>query len=1660
MASHTWRIYMKRSYASLITLCMGRWIFCLLFPAVLLFAVAGTAYGRVNLLASEGVAGAAANGRSFSPSISYDGVYILFESLATNLPRSETGTFLYDLEDYSLTFLGSFSNATISGDGQTVTFVDVLGGAVRVGQFAIGGATNFSTIGFLPWIVEPPSCNSNASRVTCVAKPSSGWADHVYLRDMVLGTNILVTKPLSGDRLLNACDRPAVDAAGDRVVFRSASTNLMAGVNPAGVKQIFMWTRVTEAITLISQTTGGQPVSSDCGPPAISGDGRWVAFATAAAGVMSGDANSYWDTFLYDTLGDQFYRASTPTGGGWATGPGAGGAAGTYAPRITHDGSGVLFPTEASNLVDGDTNGCVDLYLYESGSVRPISVSSWDEFGNDPTPYGVVNTNAQYVAMVSDAGNIAGFDNNGFSDIYFQNTVAATGKPKGGGGGGPMLYSSGGIPAGGGGTGGAVQMSVHAVLRNLTLQHRLFYHRTVGPPIDITLYYNSGSERAGQFGKKWSLGCHHTVSIIEGHPAFIYGDGREIRYITPTNAVNEFGEGEYELEAPEGIKDRLAAYTCPWDTFYDYLEYDRQYIYKFVSMGYDAELLFVADVHTNSVFYQEEFGYTNRLDYISNGDGVKMADFSNNAEALCTGITFRDQAGAFSRAVSFTYENGCLKTITDMAGNVITMTYDSDGYMLSRSSGSRWMNFTYESQGLGASKLMSSVEDNNGTITYSSGGAVQTPAGRNLSIKSNDRGQATQITRSGGGITTLSYDRYRVSSVKDPNNHTANYTWDADLNMTGFQDARGNSASMTYEALPQNFSMPVTNTYHKPENLTLKNGGLVSMTHTDKGDPESLTTPSGNTFTMNYDTVGLLTSIDEAGSPIYTYTYDTMGNPLTMKDAQNHTATFELDDYWRCIRITDFRGNSKTIAYDDTDRPTTITYESVSGTPSMSFGYDVFDMTSITDERGHVTRVTRDPHANVRTRTPPVGNTSAFTYDADDNKTVVTDPKGRVTQMIYDGDSQMTRLIDALGNSAHRTYDAAGNVTQIQDQRGNATTFTYDEENNVTTIQNPLGQTTTYSYDAENRMVGKVNARGQSVSNTVDTSGRITLHEAHGLTDVTQTYDAHGNRLTRTDVTGTETYTYDSLNRVEKVTYPDSKSVDYDYDSIGNITKITYPGIFEVNYTYDDFCRMPVPNFYISKVISQIGIPPEKKNRVTAISWTGAQTLSCTFDGAANLLTETRNGTMVTTYTYDNNARRTRIYHDSGSAALVDVVMTYDGADNIITRTVTGPSEPTLVYDEIRATYNALNSITEWNGSVVTNDPDGNLCQYGSTFTAQYDVENRLTRYEAAGVTNIFTYNGAGFIATASINGQMRKFYYSPYGRLLFEANGAGTITRYYVYRENMLVAVSSSGASDHQHLYTDINGNVLVVTDESGTVLEENSYTPYALNTTTGTLTDQPFRFSGALGAYDFGSDLVLMKRRIYNMRFGRFMQPDPLGYSAGTHLFLYGNANPLSNVDPEGTLSFKSVSDFIWGQKGAIKKARGFGTSFQKSAAEDERMYKASKQGRTPDARLESLIEVQCVRNKRNVNNAFNTTRQGANALKSFGLNAADSVYSPPGPAGKVVSEVVSALDGYTDLDIDPIETGGSVYGGTPDSGGMSKKATYHHYDINDWDDFQLKD
>ena len=92
----------------------------------------------------------------------------------------------------------------------------------------------------------------------------------------------------------------------------------------------------------------------------ISGNGRFVGFASAASDLVSGDTNFFFDIFVRDRIGGSTVRASVTSSGAQSNNDSGNGNA---TASLSSDGSYVAFPSSADNLVTGDTNGAGDLFV-------------------------------------------------------------------------------------------------------------------------------------------------------------------------------------------------------------------------------------------------------------------------------------------------------------------------------------------------------------------------------------------------------------------------------------------------------------------------------------------------------------------------------------------------------------------------------------------------------------------------------------------------------------------------------------------------------------------------------------------------------------------------------------------------------------------------------------------------------------------------------------------------------------------------------------------------------------------------------------------------------------------------------------------------------------------------------------------------------------------------------------------------------------------------------------------------------------------------------------------------------------------------------------------------------------------------------------------------
>jgi Tol biopolymer transport system component len=186
-----------------------------------------------------------------------------------------------------------------------------------------------------------------------------------------------------------------------RTVSVLFSTLLLAGVCLA---------QTTERVSVDSSGMEGNSVSWDA---SISADGRYVAFASFADNLVPGDTNGMYDIFVHDRQTGLTERVSVDSSGVEGNGLCEG-------PSISANGRYVAFDSLADNLVPGDTNSFVDIFVHDrqTGLTERVSVDSLGHQGDDYSYRPSISADGRYVSFESWAGNLAPGDTNGITDVF------------------------------------------------------------------------------------------------------------------------------------------------------------------------------------------------------------------------------------------------------------------------------------------------------------------------------------------------------------------------------------------------------------------------------------------------------------------------------------------------------------------------------------------------------------------------------------------------------------------------------------------------------------------------------------------------------------------------------------------------------------------------------------------------------------------------------------------------------------------------------------------------------------------------------------------------------------------------------------------------------------------------------------------------------------------------------------------------------------------------------------------------------------------------------------------------------------------------------------------------------------------------------------------
>ena len=337
----------------------------------------------------------------------------------------------------------SYANNLVAGDANATPDIfvkDLQSGTVTLASSDDSG-NQLSGFSFFPSI----SADGHSVAFVEFTSNVSGLTSDVYVKNLDTGALALVSAAADGTQGNAASTHPAISDDGRFVAFSSTATNLVGRDGRGATGDIYRKDLQTGDIVLVSANSGGVGGDGTSDLPTISSDGSKIAFESTSDDLVAGDLNGARDVFVADPSAETIVRASVDAGGGEANDV-------SYDARLTPDGTQVLFTSSASNLVSDDTNSQPDVFLKNltTGDIGRVDTSALGVQALGGATAGAIAPAGDIVAFASPSGDIVPGDNNGQADVFVK-TLAN----------GDVRLVSTGASANIGGTGDSTLVSGH-----------------------------------------------------------------------------------------------------------------------------------------------------------------------------------------------------------------------------------------------------------------------------------------------------------------------------------------------------------------------------------------------------------------------------------------------------------------------------------------------------------------------------------------------------------------------------------------------------------------------------------------------------------------------------------------------------------------------------------------------------------------------------------------------------------------------------------------------------------------------------------------------------------------------------------------------------------------------------------------------------------------------------------------------------------------------------------------------------------------------------------------------------------------------------------------------------------------------------------------------
>ena len=713
-------------------------------------------------------------------------------------------------------------------------------------------------------------------------------------------------------------------------------------------------------------------------------------------------------------------------------------------------------------------------------------------------------------------------------------------------------------------------------------------------------------------------------------------------------------------------------------------------------LSYDAMWNLARITEPNGAKTTYIYNDLNRLSRIRKPNGA-LVRYAYDAVGNRTGFTDED-----GNRTQFTYDAlGRLTQVTDPEGNKTTYEYDTEGNVIkvtdplaykTELSYNETRCLVKETNALGESRSytytalgkIETITNEAGRVTrysYEPGGrikAVHYPDGTEESYTYDGNGNILTHRAVTGYVTTYHYDCLdRITEIKGNGGEKKSYTYDAVGNVTGMTDGLGNTTR--YEYTLNGHLKKVTDALGNETEYDYDGcGRLVEIRQ--YGEAEEI--PTGDAITdstgidsdlikvqqqnqqnkrqvcqltrYERDISGQVTKITDALGQEEIYTYGKRGELLSKADKEGYLTTYGYAP----------NGEVNHIRYAD-EREVRLSYNALK------------QLTEMEDWLG-ITRIENDPLGRVTKVEYPDGKKVGYTYGKAGERTSLTYPDGRRVSYEYDNLMRLSALSDGEKTISY-AYNPLGQLKKKNFPNGMSTSYAYNEKGQLLSLihKDTEGILDAYSYEydilgnktgIEKQRRGLTEESGSYVYG-YDALGRLSSVTKDGTALRSYSYDAFGNRTGLTENGQQTCYNYNALNQL--LSKADIQGEEtYSYDKRGNLTQVLREGNITNRYIYGAINRLEEAvnakgeraqyhynglGYRVGKEIKGVNIPKAPTEPAPALNKENLNPekhIRYTIDLTRqyhNLLQKEENG-QKQTYLWDGNVAG--VYHTEGNTAL------------------------------------------------------------------------------------------------------------------------------------------------------------------------------------------------------------------------------------------------------------------------------------------------------------------------------------------------------------------------------------------------------------------------